>query len=234
MKVTCIFGEPATGKTEAACSEYEDQECFVKALDKRSTFQLDGLQPAHKCIVLEDFNYKALPPSVLLNILNKKVKYCSINVKYGQAAVHPERLVITSNFPPWTWYPESEVDVEALLGRFDDIIHLGWEREPDGNLTVGAQAQRVCSMTRLTPPERAMTREYRASTRSVPVRDIMSLATTEESYSLRAREWTSRIQRVCQHDQVLGQLTPQQLLNRMSSSSATTQSTGQDEEEEEE
>jgi len=104
-------GEPGTGKTEWVSKTYPD------AYWKQSTKWWDEYC-AHEVVVLDEFK-GWLPYNDLLRLMDGTPM--TVEKKGSQTSFLAKKVVIISNYPPWTWYKfdEERLNFNALKRRLD-------------------------------------------------------------------------------------------------------------------
>lgn len=110
-EVEVHIGEPGTGKTEWVQRTYPD------AYWKQSTKWWD-LYEGHEVVVLDEFK-GWLPYNDLLRLMDGTPMI--VEKKTGQKQFVARKLVIISNYGPWTWYKfdEERLNFEALRRRLN-------------------------------------------------------------------------------------------------------------------
>jgi len=118
MEVHLYYGKTGTGKTYKAFQDHPD--LFKKPVGKGLWF--DGLKSTDKVILLDEVTGQ-YPLEHLLQILDKYK--CQVEVKGGHSWLNADKIIITTNVHPATWYNNYEGRQEqglALLRRFTKIL----------------------------------------------------------------------------------------------------------------
>lgn len=120
VTVTAIIGRPGTGKTRFVKDNYPDH--WQTPLQKEMWF--DGYD-GQKIVLLDDF-VGQMPLSLLLQLLDRYI--VQVPVKGGFVWWNPEKIFVTSNYPPDKWYDfetkHGKVSLDALIRRFTEIKYM--------------------------------------------------------------------------------------------------------------
>lgn len=105
--VHTFYGPTGTGKSYRAHLEAQiiDPDYAVFMVSDGKTFWADGCE-GRDAIVIEDFDGKAIPYRVILQMLDKYK--CKMPIKCGSTNWAPKHIFITSNDKPDIWYPEKD------------------------------------------------------------------------------------------------------------------------------
>lgn len=127
------FGDSSTGKTFQILQRFGRTKVFYAQLVPGRPFAFSGYDPhLHEVIVLDDFSRASrLPHSQLLRLLDDTP--IIVEGKGTSLPVKAKTIIITSNFPPTTWYPD-KMNQHALLSRIDKCYLYG--RHDDGSVSV--------------------------------------------------------------------------------------------------
>ena len=114
--VFVFYGAPGTGKSRAAFNF--DKSFAVPA--SNGTQWMDGYDPKrHRVVIFDDF-HASVPAHMLLRLCDGyPLQY---PIKGGFAEFRPEAIVLTSNYPPESWYNWAEIkaDIGAFKRRVDE------------------------------------------------------------------------------------------------------------------
>lgn len=125
VEVHIRWGAAGTHKTRYVYENYED--VYSVPFSKRGTVWFDGVEPTTTTILLDDF-YGELEWSLLLKLLDGYP--FSLPVKGGFTWKNYDRVFITSNKSPLTWYAEGFPP--EFQRRITTLTHL----HPDGTSDV--------------------------------------------------------------------------------------------------
>lgn len=130
LEVDLYYGKTGTGKSYKAYLDHPD--LYKKPVGKGLWF--DGLKTFHKVVLLEEVTGQ-YPLEHLLQILD--IYPCRVEVKGGHAFINADKIIITTNIHPGTWYNRYEGREEqglALCRRFTKIL---WFRAQDDVREIG-------------------------------------------------------------------------------------------------
>lgn len=118
VQTVVYWGPPGTGKTFKAQQEL-DAFWLPPATAEKQPVWFDGYLD-QSTLIIDEFTPQRLPLSLLLNILDG----APIQLPKKGGFVQPSwrKVVITSNFHPQAWYPDSPADsIDALKRRLTQI-----------------------------------------------------------------------------------------------------------------
>lgn len=118
LEVELYYGKTGTGKTYKAFNDHPD--LFKKPVGKGLWF--DGLKTFHKVVLLDEVTGQ-YPLEHLLQILD--IYTARVEVKGGHTFINADKIIITTNVHPGTWYNCYEGRQEsglALCRRFTKIL----------------------------------------------------------------------------------------------------------------
>lgn len=115
-EVTWIWGPTGSGKTRRV-----REECPEDLYIKGSTKWWDGYDK-HEYVLLDDFRRGQILFPDLLRLLDRYPYRCE--VKGGFRQMLAKRIYITAPVGPREMYAGCEEDIEQLIRRIDNIIHL--------------------------------------------------------------------------------------------------------------
>lgn len=125
--VTVFWGEAGTGKTLSIYEEEGHENIYSKTGGKF----FEGYRPKdHRVIIFDDYvgdKSNSVIYSEFLKILDA-YPY-QVEVKYGAAYIRAKKIYITSNLPPYKWFPNLQPQqYEALYRRFNHgVFH--WSKD---------------------------------------------------------------------------------------------------------
>lgn len=99
LQVTVWWGDAGCGKTRRAYAEFPDLYCLNRSTG--GTVWWDGYD-GQKTLLLDEFDGTAMPLRLLLQVLDGYP--LRLDTKGGHAWANWERVVLTSNTEPTTWY----------------------------------------------------------------------------------------------------------------------------------
>lgn len=108
LEVYVYWGVPGSGKSYRACKE-ADEDVYRWPANCPEPRGYNG----ERHVIIEEFT-GWIPCSTLKVVLDKYP--CTLKVPYGSVAWNPEKIWITSNWDPVTWF-QSKIDVEAVKRR---------------------------------------------------------------------------------------------------------------------
>lgn len=112
-EVTVLYGPSGTGKSRWAYQQHPDAYPF------RGGAYWCGYD-CHDHVVVDDFVSGTLPYGVALHVLDRYPLV--VDVKLGSKPFVARTIIITSNYPPDTWYPNQRS--APLLRRLDNIVYV--------------------------------------------------------------------------------------------------------------
>lgn len=129
--VTVFWGDPGTGKTRAVY----DAEGTTKVYNKIGGKFFDGYNPkTHEAIVFDDYvgdRSNNVNFTELLKILDRYP--FSVELKGCSTYIRAKRIYITSNLPPYQWFPHATPEqLGALYRRFNCGV---WHWAKNGPVT---------------------------------------------------------------------------------------------------
>ena len=115
--VFVYYGIPESGKSRSAwelAREYYNEE-DIYSYDKMAISGQEWWQNYNnqKCVIIDEYNGSVLSWERLLKLLDRYPVY--VPYKGGSSSFNAEMLIITSNYPPSSWYPNN--DFRALRRR---------------------------------------------------------------------------------------------------------------------
>lgn len=124
-----LWGDAGAGKSWKACELMGwnglDDTVYIPEQNNAGILSFENYA-GQKWIFLDDFEPKSLPVTVLKRMTDR---YNCVLPGRGQSVTASHvGVVITCNYKPENWYPES-VDWRALLRRMDTLLHCrlpGW------------------------------------------------------------------------------------------------------------
>lgn len=118
-RVTVLYGPSGTGKSRWA---YQQNPGAYPFRGGNYWCGYDG----HDHVVIDDFVTGTIPYGVALHVLDRYPLI--IDVKVGSKPFVARTIIITSNYPPDTWYPNQRN--QPLLRRLDDVIYIDMDGRP--------------------------------------------------------------------------------------------------------
>ena len=118
-QVTVLYGPAGTGKSRWAYQQNPDAYPF------RGGSYWCGYD-CHDHVVIDDYLTGTMPYGVALHVLDRYPLI--IDIKVGSKPFVARTIVITSNYPPDTWYPNQRS--EPLLRRLDRVIYIDMDGRP--------------------------------------------------------------------------------------------------------
>lgn len=123
LEVVVYWGVPGSGKSYRAAAE-ADLDCYRWPANCSEPRGYNG----ERHVIIEEFT-GWIPASTMKVVLDKYP--CTLKVPYGSVAWNPEKIWITSNADPVTWYV-SKIDVEAIKRRVKTVEHFVTRYEVNG------------------------------------------------------------------------------------------------------
>ena len=118
-QVTVLYGPAGTGKSRWAYQQNPDAYPF------RGGSYWCGYD-CHDHVVIDDFLTGTMPYGVALHVFDRYPLI--IDIKVGSKPFVARTIIITSNYPPDTWYPNQRS--EPLLRRLDRVVYIDMDGRP--------------------------------------------------------------------------------------------------------
>ena len=117
--VTVLYGPSGTGKSRWA---YQQNPGAYPFRGGSYWCGYDG----HDHVVIDDFVTGSMPYGVALHVLDRYPLI--VDVKIGSKPFVARTIIITSNYPPDTWYPSQRS--QPLLRRLDVVVYIDMDGRP--------------------------------------------------------------------------------------------------------
>lgn len=130
--VTVLYGDPGLGKTRFCWQEADTVGLTLYPVPetKSSGIYFDGYDPrVHDAILIDDIRGSRCKFTFLLQLLD--VYEFRLPVHGGLIPMNCSRFYLTSNLPPWEWYPQvypaASWDLNPLKRRITRLLHITHE-----------------------------------------------------------------------------------------------------------